>query len=137
MLNNYSTVIGSYKGNSILEILENGRPIGEQYFGLKDHFAFGKIKARLIFSLMDIIKEFSDSDGQLPVDGSELSFKNKELGLDCVVARYSSFRCSSGRLVDRPYLEIRDQSQTKIKFGRKIAQAIIDTEIEIRQFALS
>ena len=137
MSNVYSTLIGSYKQSPILEILENEKPLGEKYFGLKEHFVFGKIKARLILCCIETIKQFSDTDGHLPGAGEDLLLSNEELDLNCVITHHSSFRSRTGGHVEKPYLEIRDQYGNTINFGRKRAQAIVDTEADIRKFALS
>ena len=126
-----------YEGKPIIEVLINGLPISVT--GGKKHFSFGCTRAKLIINCMEIVKDFSINKGNIDINKHNKLFKHDdviitiEAGKMIVTNRKGSFITSWGKVVNKPYIELKS-GNVKIAFGLTKAGALIELESQIREW---
>lgn len=121
-----------YKGNPVLELLENGVPVFEETDGRIKGLTFGLKKAKMFICCLDLIKTFYVSEGGTPPINSTILIEDKENSLKCYCERRNRFR-RYGQEINRPYLRIQS-GNTKISFGLKKAKGIFLLSNQIKDF---
>lgn len=113
-----------------MEILRNGKPFFDEFDGHKKDFRFGTKKASAILRAMPVIRTFADSRAKAPAGAK---FPITHCMEDQVVAWYDRFR-AHGRVIDKPYLQIRKEGENLMAFGIEKCESLVELEHEIRGF---
>jgi hypothetical protein len=129
----YEIVESSYKGNPVIEILEDGNP-----FHPRDpHFRFGCGKAILIFDCLDVIHEFAentDDHGHTTVKPHTLWSRKFGHKIHVSIEPFPEFVHSSGLEIHKPWLKLKalPLEYPHISFGVRKANAlwVLRKEIE-------
>lgn len=134
----FEIIYDTYKDSEIIEILKDGKPFWEDLPDAKDHFRFGKNKAKMLLTCFDEIKQFQGADGYLPDESLNKPIQSNLYGKTCLIR----LKYHKGA----PYLEITDATQQikttkksnkkKIGIGRMKSEAIIDLYNKISDFSL-
>lgn len=126
----YEATEKHYKGNPVIEILDDGEPFGAD-LPTKEHFSFGVRKAQMVVAFMDEIARFARSDGAEPSITREIERDVRGVG-SCTCVKETEFEVH-GDTIERPYLELSAGSRT-IGFGVTKAEALLDVEEDLERF---
>ena len=129
----FSTEISEFRGNPMLVVLCNGQSWGVTY-PTDPEFQFGKTKARMILALHDLLKSFSQGEGQ---DAAkilkEISYV-PGLRRPLIVQGFAGFNAPNGHFVQQPYLQLQS-GLTRLGLGVNKAHALLFVWKDIERFA--
>jgi hypothetical protein len=114
----------------IAEILKDGKQFWEEIPGHKSTFSFGPKKANWILHFMDTVRDFVHSRGKLPGTENDPMFVTM-LG---VTLTWHAHFSKVGSPVPHPYLVLAN-GKNSIGFGRLKAEALLQFEVKLREFA--
>lgn len=126
----YETKEPQYKGNPVIEILNDGELFGAD-LPTMEHYSFGVRKARMIVAFMDDIARFASSGGGKPSIREEIERRVPGVG-PCTCVNETEFEVK-GDTIDRPYLDL-SAGRTSIGFGVTKAEALLDVEEDLERF---
>jgi len=130
----FSTREDTYKGNPVLEVLNDGKSWGDGSARASSHFRFGQTKARLILTAEEAIRTFVYTDAERPSDNEQMLINKPAIGVDCQCTKKTSFSISDS-VINQPYLELL-AGKTKFGIGLRKAEALLDVWSEVELFVL-
>lgn len=96
------------------------------------HFRFGLIKAEMILTCINLIKELLESGGRSPIADVRIQTVDVRFGLLCVCHKRSGFRIARVT-VNKPYLEIQ-YGDVRVGLGLQKAESVLVVEDELTKF---
>ncbi len=130
----FSVVESRWRGEPVLEILQDGRPFHVVLDGHKSRFRFGVRKARMLLACLREIRVFYASGGTLPVTLDPLTVHSRPWQCDCMLSRHEGFK-RGGHWQAKPWLKIASGNAC-IGIGVSKAEAVLFLEAEIERFVL-
>src|SRR5271165_674445 len=113
---NFSIIESFYRGNPAIEVLKNGGPVHRH----DEHFQFGCRKARILIACLPALKIFGwPSNAEDRTNFQAQIFTESHLGISIEVFATTNpnFVLSSGELIDRYWLDLREMPSLEIHKG--------------------
>jgi len=125
----YSFEETTYKGNPILRLLKDGKPVFEDKIkGLQ----FGIKKAKMIINTMAQVEIFFNSKGASPPNNSKIYINQGKYNMPCYCIKCIDFLIKDSK-IEKSFLEIHS-NDTRIGFGLVKAEGLIALKNQIEDF---